>query len=74
MYFPVVVATVGQPNFYRAQVRSAGPAFHLSASSLVHLPGLCPVYFLRTDAALQRMVMHLSPSLVCGKHHSLNSG
>lgn len=67
----VGVATVGQPSFYRAQVRSAGPAYQLSASALVQLRSQCPVYCRRADAAIQRMVMQLSQSLVCGKHHPL---
>ena len=67
----VGVATVGQPSFYRAQVRSAGPAYELPVSSLVKLRSQCPTYFQNAASAVNRMVMQLSQALVCSRHHVL---
>lgn len=67
----VGVATVGQPSFYRAQVRSAGTAYQLSVSALEQLRRTCPTYSRHAVAALNRMVMQLSQDLVCGKRHVL---
>jgi len=67
----VGVATVGQPSFYRAQVRSAGPAYELPVSSLVKLLSQCPTYCQNAASAVNRMVMQLSQALVCSRHHVL---
>lgn len=67
----VGVATVGQPSFYRAQVRSSGPAYQLPVSALLQLRKQCPTYFQHTVQAVNRMVMQLSQALVCSRHHLL---
>ncbi len=67
----VGAATVGQPSFYRAQVRSAGPAYELPVSSLVKLRSQCPTYCQNAASAVNRMVMQLSQALVCSRHHVL---
>ena len=65
------VATLGQPSFYRAQVRSAGPAYELPVTVLGLLRSACPVYCRHAADAVNRMVMQMSLSLVCNKHHLL---
>lgn len=67
----VGVATVGKPSFYRAQVRTAGPAYQLPVSALQALRSQCPTYFLHAVESVNRMVMQLSQALVCSKHHPL---
>lgn len=67
----VGVATLGQPSFYRAQVRSAGTAYQLPVTALGSLRSVCPTYNRLAIDAVNRMVMQLSLSLVCSKHHLL---
>ena len=67
----VGVATLGQPSFYRAQVRSAGAAYQLPVTALGSLRSVCPTYCRHAADAVNRMVMQLSLSLVCSKHHLL---
>lgn len=65
----VGVATLGQPSFYRALVRSTGPAYQLSAHTLQELRQQCPGYFQKALESLNRMVMQLSQAVVCSKRH-----
>lgn len=67
----VGVATLGQPSFYRAQVRSAGPAYQLPVSALGSLRTECPTYSRLALDTVNRMVMQMSLALVCSKHHLL---
>lgn len=68
----VGVAAVGQPSFYRAQVRSSGPAYQLPVSTLRQLRGQCPTYFQRAAEEVNRVIMQMSQALVCSRHHGLD--
>lgn len=68
----VGVATVGQPSFYQARVRSSGPAYQLSVSTLRQLRSQCPTYCLQATEAVNRVIMKMSQTLVCSRHHGLD--
>lgn len=65
----VGVATLGQPSFYRALVRSTGPAYHLPVQTLQLLRQDCPIYFQKALDSVNGMVIQLSQALVCNKRH-----
>lgn len=67
----VGAATLGQPSFYRACVRSAGLAYRMPAQAMLNARAKCPVYMQGALAATNRMFMQLSQAIVCGKRHTI---
>lgn len=65
------VGALNAPSFYRAYVRSSGLAYRLPMSILQREYLFCPVYMRVAMTAMRRMLMQLSQSIACGKHHSL---
>ncbi len=65
------VGALSMPSFYRAYVRSSGLAYRLPMTILQREYPFCPVYMKGALIALRRMVMQLSQSIACGKHHSV---
>ena len=67
----VGVGALNVPIFYSAYVRSSGLAYRLPVSILLRENLFCPVYMKNAMAAMRRMLMQLSQSIACGKHHSV---
>ena len=65
------VGALNMPSFYTAYVRSSGLAYRLPMSILQREYPFCPVYMKNAMAAMRRMLMQLSQSIACGKHHSV---
>jgi len=65
----VGVGTLGQPSFYRAQVRSSGLAYQMPVHALQRLRTECPQYLHNAQAAVNRMLMHLMQTIACSKRH-----
>lgn len=65
------VGALGIPSFYRATVRSGGLAYRLSVSDLMSAAKCCPVYEDRVKFSVQRMLMRMSTSVLCGKKHTI---
>ncbi len=67
----VGAATLGEPSFYRAQVRHSGLAYQLPVSVLLQAREHCPAYFRNAMNAVNRMVMQLTQAVFCSKRHGL---
>ena len=65
------VGALNAPSFYRAYVRSSGLAYRLPMSILQREYLFCPVYMRVAMTAMRGMLMQLSQSIACGKHHSV---
>jgi len=65
------VGALNVPSFYRAYVRNSGLAYRLPMSILQREYPFCPVYMRVALTAMRRMLMQLSQSIACGKHHSV---
>jgi CRP-like cAMP-binding protein len=65
----VGVGTLGQPSFYRAQVRSSGLAYRMPAQALQRLRAECPRYLHNVQAATNRLLTQSMQNLVCCKRH-----
>jgi CRP-like cAMP-binding protein len=68
----VGVGAVHMPSFYRARVRSSGLAYRLSVDRLREIWATCPTYRQGAQLAMERIVMHMSQSVVCGKKHPVD--
>lgn len=68
----VGVGTLGEPSFYRAEVRNAGLAYRMTSSALIRERAQCPVYMRTAFAATNRMLMQLSQVIACGKRHPID--
>jgi len=68
----VGAGTLGQPSFYRASVRSSGLAYRMPVMALEGLRTQCPVYAQASMAAINRMIMQLSQTVVCSKRHPID--
>ncbi len=68
----VGVGTVGEPSFYRAKVREAGLAYRMLTSDLQSERLSCPVYMQGAYAAIRRLLIQQSQTLVCAKRHSVD--
>ncbi len=64
-------AALDGPSPYRANVRQAGLAYRIAGPVLKSLVQDCPVHAMAISARMRRMVLQLSQSVVCGKHHSV---
>ena len=56
---------------YRGNVRQSGLAYRILMSRLRQLMPQCPVHTAGITESLVRMVMQLTQSMVCGKHHTV---
>ena len=68
----VGVGALHQPSFYRASVRSSGLAYRMPTDTFLALRSLCPTYLDQAMAAVHRMIMQLSLSVVCAKRHPID--
>lgn len=67
----VGTATIGEPSFYRAQVRHSGLAYELPVSVVLQAREYCPTYSRNAMKAVDRMVMQLTQAVFCSKRHGL---
>lgn len=65
----VGLGTLGQPSFYRAQVRSSGLAYQMPVQALQRLRSECPRYLFNVQLAINHILMQLMQALVCCKRH-----
>lgn len=65
------VGALGVPSFYRATVRSSGLAYRIAQRHLSQAMLQCPSYAARVNDGVQRMLMRLSQSVLCGKKHTV---
>lgn len=59
-------------SFYRANVRDSGLAYRIALPHLQRLMPECPQHVHAISTVLMRMIMQLSQSVVCSKHHSVD--
>lgn len=67
----VGIGALGKPSFYRAHVRHTGLAYRMNAATLIQKREHCMAYQHSEMFALNRMLMQLSQTIACVKHHAI---